>query len=372
MTQERISDAVEPEDSYESEEISFAYDITSYGADYPVDGYVKRIKSKAIYIPDFQRGYVWTHKQASTFIESLLIGLPIPSIFLAKEQESSRLLVIDGQQRLKTLQYFYDGYFPEGDKQRKFELKLKDNTSGTEVASGFEGKTYESLSEDEKIKLDDCIIPAIIVKQEQPSDDNSSIYLIFQRLNTGGTRLEPQEIRSCISYGSLNDLLVKLNKISSWRDIFGKKHHKRMKDIELILRFFALYCNESKYSKPMKKFLNKFMKDNRNLDASEIKKLEVLFNETISLFHEALSSKAFKPNQRINSAVFDSMMVGLASCIDHGFDITAEKVAVIYERLLNNDDYRKVTVDTARTTDEFEVNTRLRIAISAFMESFSS
>jgi len=362
MTQEIISDVVEPEDSYESEEIPFAYDITSYGADYPVDGYVKRIKSKAIYIPDFQRGYVWSHKQASAFIESLLIGLPIPSIFLAKEQESSKLLVIDGQQRLKTLQYFYEGYFPEGNEQRKFELKG--------VSPDFEGKTYESLSEDEKIKLDDCIIPAIIVKQEQPSNDNSSIYLIFQRLNTGGTKLEPQEIRSCISYGSFNDLLTKLNETPSWRDIFGKKH-KRMKDIELILRFFALYHNWEAYSKPMKNFLNTFMNENRSLDGVKLEKLETLFNQTISLFHQALSSKAFKPKQRINSAVFDSMMVGLASRIDRSVDITAEEVEVIYKKLLNDDNYRKVTVDTARTTDEPEVNTRLSMAISAFMESFS-
>lgn len=95
----------------EDEVINFTYQITSYGADYPVDGIVRRLRDKSILIPEFQRNYVWTLKQASRFIESLLLGLPVPGIFLSKEQESQKLLVVDGQQRLKTLLFFYDGIF---------------------------------------------------------------------------------------------------------------------------------------------------------------------------------------------------------------------------------------------------------------------
>ena len=84
---------------------------SSYGADYPVDGLVKRINAEDIYIPEFQRGYVWSLNQASRFIESLLLGLPVPGIFVAKDEETKKLLVIDGQQRLKSLQFFYNGMF---------------------------------------------------------------------------------------------------------------------------------------------------------------------------------------------------------------------------------------------------------------------
>jgi len=87
------------------------YSISSYGADYPVDGLVKRIDAGSIYIPKFQRGYVWNIHRASRFIESLLLGLPVPAIFLSREQESNKMLVIDGQQRLRTLQFFYNGVF---------------------------------------------------------------------------------------------------------------------------------------------------------------------------------------------------------------------------------------------------------------------
>lgn len=218
------------EDIRESSEVlPFIYSITSYGADYPVDALVKRLGKKDVFIPPFQRGYVWTLRQASRFIESLLLGLPVPGIFLAKEKESQKLLVIDGHQRLKTLEYFYLGDFKE--KGEGFLLK--------DVQEKFEGKSYKNLVESDRIKLDDSIIHATIVKQEEPSEDISSIYHIFERLNTGGSLLQPQEIRACIYHGEFNELLNQLNTNKNWRSIYGKIS-ERLKDRELILRFFAL------------------------------------------------------------------------------------------------------------------------------------
>src|SRR5215210_7821651 len=89
-----------------SDVVPFKYSITSYGADYPVDSLVKRLREKDIFVPPFQRAYVWDARRASKFVESLLLGLPVPGIFLSREDDSGRLLVIDGQQRLRTLEYF--------------------------------------------------------------------------------------------------------------------------------------------------------------------------------------------------------------------------------------------------------------------------
>ena len=99
----------------------FKYSITSYGADYPVDALVKRMNEGDIYIPPFQRGFVWTLPQASGFVESLLLGLPVPGIFLAKDEDTQKMLVIDGQQRLRTLQFFCGGIF--GPTRKEFALK---------------------------------------------------------------------------------------------------------------------------------------------------------------------------------------------------------------------------------------------------------
>jgi len=208
----------------------FQYAITSYGADYPVDGLVKRMASGGIFIPPFQRGYVWSLTHASKFIESLLLGLPVPGIFLSKEEPTQRLMVIDGQQRLRTLEYFYEGIFrPTG---REFALQG--------VQPRFDGATYKRLADEDRRRLDDSILHATIVKQEQPSEDDSSIYYIFERLNTGGLLLHPQEIRAAIYHGPFNDLLKDLNADRSWRSIYGAES-SRMRDQELILRFLATW-----------------------------------------------------------------------------------------------------------------------------------
>jgi hypothetical protein len=160
------------------------FSIESYGADYTVDSLVERMKKGAFTIPDFQRKFVWTIRHASKFIESLLMGLPVPGIFLYKEAGTNKHLVIDGQQRLKTLQAFYDKKF------RGQEFRL------IGVRECWEGKTYADLEPSDALKLDDSIVHATIFKQDEPKDVLESIYFVFERINTGGIRLSPQEIRA--------------------------------------------------------------------------------------------------------------------------------------------------------------------------------
>lgn len=201
------------------EHVPLRYSITSYGADYPIDSLVSRLNSDAIYVPKFQRGFVWNMKRASRFIESLLLGLPVPGIFLARESETQRLIVIDGQQRLKSIQFFYEGFFPGAspDKWREFRLDL--NTPG--ISNNFHASSYKSLSDEDRRHLDDSIIHATIIKQDEPSDGQSSVYSIFERLNTGGMSLSPQEIRASIFHGQFSNLLEVLNKNTYWRALFG-------------------------------------------------------------------------------------------------------------------------------------------------------
>ena len=184
----------------DAEEVQpFRYAISSYGADYPVDSLVKRIREGAIYVPKFQREFVWDLKDASRFVESLLLGLPVPSIFLSKEWDTGKLLVVDGQQRLLSLRYFYDDIW--GPTGKEFRLKG--------VQSEFEGRTYSTLRDEDRRQLDDAILHAIVFKQDEPSEDESSVYEVFQRLNTGGKKLTPQEVRSAVHHsGRIRDLLV--------------------------------------------------------------------------------------------------------------------------------------------------------------------
>jgi hypothetical protein len=344
---------LEPVLEDESEEVvPFKYSISSYGADYTVDSLVKRLDDDTIFNPPFQRGFVWSLGDASRFIESLLLGLPVPGIFLAKEQESRRLLVVDGQQRLRTLQMFYDGIFVN---KKEFALKG--------VQKQFAGLTYKTLPSSDKRQLDDSIIHATIIKQDEPSEDDSSIYYIFQRLNTTGIELKPQEIRACIYHGEFSDLLGELNKNAAWRRVFGPVH-KSMRDQELVLRFLALYFDGHDYAKPLNTFLNKYMGRNRHLNQQSESAIKAAFNPTIEIATEALGDTAFRPRKALNAAVFDSVMVGLATRLSRGRIKSVDEVRTQYKKLLEKDDFRDATEKS--TTDEEAVEKRLNIAMQVF------
>lgn len=343
-TQETIVEDIE------SEELSFRYEITSYGADYPVDSIVKRIDNEIIYVPTFQRNFVWNLAQASKFIESLILGLPVPGVFLSKESKTGRLLIVDGQQRLMSLHSFYNGIF----KGREFKL--------TGLQSNLNGLTFKTLDPSDRIRLDDSIIHATIVRQDQPNDEESSIYLIFERLNTGGKPLTAQEIRACIYYGEFNELLTELTKSPDWRLVFGKEN-ERLKEQELILRFYSLFYKRKEYEKPLKGFMNSYMSKNRNFELYSKKELTELFNTNIKLIATTIGNKAFRIGNPLNAAAFEGVMVGLAERLKNK-KITEEDFSEKYQVLISNPDF--IATTKGGTSDEKTIQDRLRIAIEAF------
>ncbi len=337
----------------ENEVLPYKYLITSYGADYTVDVLIKRMREKSIEIPTFQRFYVWNIKQASRFIESLLLGLPVPGIFLSREKSTEKLLVIDGQQRLLSLLYFYEGEFAP----RKKIFSLED------VQKEFEGKTYKTLSEEDKRKLNDAIIHATIIKQDVPSEDDSSIFFVFERLNTGGMVLSPQEIRNCIYRGQFNELLRELNRNKDWRALYGKTS-LRMRDQELILRFFVLLFEWEKYTKPIKAFLNSFMARNRNLKIYSKDQLTSIFSETVKVIHDFLGQKAFRLKSQPTAALIDAVMVGVSKRLKNGSIKKKTALNNAFSELLKDKEF--ITVITTSTSDEENVKKRIHKAIKVF------
>lgn len=337
------------------------YNITSFGADYDVEGLVKRLRRNDIFVPSFQRSYVWNIAEASRFIESLLLGLPVPGIFLAKDSNSTnRLLVIDGQQRLKSLLFFFTGYFnPRDDATENTIFKL------SKVQKQFEGKTYDSLSDDDKRMLNDSIIHATIVKQEEPRDNDTSIYHIFERLNNSGRRLTAQQIRVAIYHGDFVDLIRRLNEYPNWRSIYGKPS-PTLKDQELILRFLALFLAASNYQRPMAEFLNRFVVWGRIQDSSTRMDCEKLFTDTIDVVLNSIGPKAFRPERVLNAAVFDSIMVGIAHRLKASKEIDFVQLALKYKELLSDNRYLELIAQS--TSDENNVLERLSLARLKFAE----
>jgi len=359
---QQASETVDDEADQDSDSavVPLQYDISSYGADYDVEGLVKRLNRGDILIPSFQRNYVWNQQEASRFIESLLLGLPVPGVFMARERDSNKLLVIDGQQRLKTLQFFYNGYFnPQENEDTRRIFKL------VKVNLAFEGQTYEELKPEDKVRLNDSIIHTIVIKQETPADEDTSIYHVFDRLNSYGRRLTPQEIRTALDHGPLIELLKTLNDHAGWRAVYGTRN-PTLKDQELILRFFALYFDGGSYEAPMNEFLNKFSAKYRKADQAFLDRCAVLFIGSIDSIVGSVGERAFRLVRTINAAVFDSVMVGLARRLDRTPSPSTDAIKSAYEDLLADEEYQRLV--SRATANERNLEARISLASSAFAD----
>jgi hypothetical protein len=351
-----LDDLENVDDNAQDEDVSTSADlftISSYGVDYNVDHLVKRIKNKVYYIPEFQRAYVWSQNDASKFIESLLLGLPVPGIFLYKESDTPRHLVIDGQQRLKSLAAFFNGLF----KERKFKL------SG--LKTKWDGLAINELDDDDRIRLEDAVVHTTIFKQDSPSENMDSVYEVFERINTGGMKLSPQEIRSCVAQGSFNEFLFELNEHDIWRNMFGNKSI-RLKDIELILRFFAFLEKRGNYKRPVKKFLTDYMTENKDLSENKIDEFRTLWIKTMTQIVEALGPRPFRPNRALNVALYDSFSVAIAERIRSNQSLDKKAIKQTYDALFDDEDYKKYI--SSGTSGEDSVQYRFKLAIALVNE----
>jgi hypothetical protein len=158
-------------------------------------------------------------------------------------------------------------------------------------------------------------------------------------------------------------VLSKLNENADWRGLFGNKS-KRLKDMEMILRFFAFYFGSGKYASPMKDFLNKYMARNRQLAEQSEDDLTKTFQNTVAIIAKAIGHRAFRPERAVNAAVIDSVMTGIARRLDAGPIKSKEQLVQAYKKLLRNKRYRDA-VETG-TSQEAKVKMRITKAAKAF------
>lgn len=257
------------------------YDIVAVPSDFNVMTLNQLVDNGWVQIPGFQRHFVWDLARASKLIESLILGLPVPQIFLY-EQSRDRNLLIDGQQRLMSIYYFRQQRFPRKDRRadlrhifaengkipedvlhndvyfQDFKLRLPESLPGQR--NELRGLDYETLDH-HKVRLDMRPIRCITIKQNAPSDGDTAMYDVFDRLNSGGVNLHPQEIRTSMYHSKFYDMLNEINAEQEWRTLLqSSESDLHMKDIEILLRGFAMLMNGDEYSPSMVKFLNQFSK----------------------------------------------------------------------------------------------------------------
>ena len=347
----------------ETEVITANYQITSYGADYDVEGLVRRITKGDIVVPSFdpeylgtgevrafQRAFVWRPTQMSRFIESLLLGLPVPGIFLVRDR-ANRLLVLDGQQRLRTLAMYYSGTF--GD--RRFKL--------TNVQEPFVGLAYDDLDPEDRRRLDDSIIHATVLRQESETGTQNAVYSIYERLNTGGSPLQPQEIRIALFSGRFLSGVSELNADQHWRNLYGP-NSPRFRDHELILRVLALHETRQAYYRPLKAYLNDYLDERRDTELSASSGPGSLFVRALKEIDVNLGKQAFRPERAVNAAYVDSITVALMERIATGEPVDPTRMATAFRDLTADPKFRQATL--YNTSSEDSVEERLRLAIDAF------
>lgn len=220
------------------------------------------------------------------------------------------------------------------------------------------------MDEDDQTRLDDAIIHVTIFKQDTPTDNMDSVYEVFERINTGGMRLSPQEIRSCVAHGDFNKLLFDLNDNPIWRTIFGPKN-KRLKDIELVLRFFAFKHELDKYERPMKKFLTDYMTDNRSPSDTKSSDFGAEWSAILNKIQSACSDRPFRPGGRaLNVAFYDSFCVALSHKLDNEPDFPDARVQSAYQELADSDDFLRL-ISSGTAADE-SVRKRFEMATKVF------
>lgn len=326
---------------------------------YSIFEYLRRLKKGSIFLsPDFQRHVVWKQQQKSRFIESVLMGLPLPPIYLKKDSET-RYIVVDGLQRTSTLRDFMDG---------KLQLSGLE-PEGKNVLEGATIDTLDTIKEGLRARIEDR---QLFVYVMEPSVPMSVVYDVFNRINTGGTQLSRQEIRNCIFQGNSTRLLKNVAEKPVFLNAIDHGIQElRMKDREAVLRCLAFVVQnyELDYDGSMDKYMEKAMtKINRmtqtEVDALEQKALDV-FSLTLKVFGEAnFRIPTDYTRGRINIAVMETVFQCFYQYQEHGGKLNETKLRKAFATLLNDKNYLGAVRWSTGSTSQ--VKTRFRLAHNAF------
>ncbi|MEV6629292.1 DUF262 domain-containing protein [Actinoplanes sp. NPDC051470] len=355
LNDDRDVEETEPtlDDQYGEDPIGFwenrQRDLVTSAVDYNLFSLSGLVKGKKIDLsPKYQRRNRWTEARKSKLIESFLMNVPVPPIFL-NEDEYGRYSVIDGKQRLTAINDFLNGRFALG---------------GLEVFSELNGSTVDDLPGTLQTILETrAAIRAIIILRQSDPDIK---YQVFQRLNTGGIRLNPQEIRNSAWPGHLNDMILDESSSHLFHSALGVKDksksaiYKEMRDAEFVLRYFTFRTDWDTFRGGMGRRLDEFMATNHSLPVEEVESLRNTFRSAVEKSVAAFGDNAFrrwmpeKGNWRkpVLAAAYDAQIFSVG---DFELEALAAKQSDLIagiQALFNDRDFR-IAIDSATNTPSY-------------------
>ena len=296
--------------------------------------------------PEFQReSDVWTQVKKSRLIESVLLGLPLPSFYFSEDPETNKLLVVDGLQRLCA---FSDFCITK-------KLKLK----GMQFLTGLEGWTYDKLDRTQIRRIKSLKITLNTLRKNTPQRVK---LVIFQRVNTAGVPLTSQEMRNALYQKKATDLLKRMVKLDSFRKATGGKiPSKRMTDCDFANRFVAFYLYRKEYDGNLDEFMGDALENINRMSQQEIDSIHDTFDRSMTICYRLLGNTAFKrpdpqkPNSflKTNKAIFEVLSVSIAQLSENEQEILVQRKArfqnEIYSLFMNEDFIKSITSGTAKT-----------------------
>lgn len=296
--------------------------ITSYTISYNIGTLIDLIERRELELePEFQRNFVWDKKTASLFIDSLLIGFPTPNMFFGRNSSREDFIVIDGLQRLKTIYFFVRETFSGWNDFSSFRL------SGLPGRS-WNGMLFSELPRKYQRRLLNSLMNATVIDD---IDFNPQIvHELFYRINTGGVPLTNQEVRNCVYSGPFNRMLHELNSTESWRILLGDKQpHKRLADIESLVRIIALVDDVEKFRPPMREFISHYQASNREFRKDN---LANIFVKSCDIALDILEENAFRKKKVINRTHLETILSVIGICLKEGKSI--QNLTSGYERYI--------------------------------------
>ena len=314
----------------EQERRNVSFDTYDYGVRQLLD----MIAENAIDIaPAYQRKFVWDAERQSEFIESVFLGIPIPSLFMATNKDST-WEVVDGVQRLSTLVHF------SASEDVRLKLLKAPNAltlTGIEKLKAFNGKKFIELLKSIQLQF---LTRPIRVTTLNDKSDLTVRFDLFERLNSGGVKLEEQEIRNCVYQGPFNDALKQLSKNSDFKKVvrLSRDDITNGTTEEYVLRFFAFLERYGSFGHSVRDFLNSYMADLRIQVPSNA--LQELFSRTFSFIAGELSDGIIRGGRKATPVnLYEAIAIGTALVIQGG---AAPKIGVL-KPLLDNDELRELT-----------------------------
>lgn len=305
--------------------------------------YEKWKRGRLILQPDFQRQFVWDRVKASRLVESALLSVPIPVVYLA-EGPDGKESVIDGQQRLTSFFSFLDGKFPGGE---SFRL------TGLKVFQELNRKSFSDLDDDTQDKIRYYVLRTITILKDS---DPELKFEIFERLNMGSIPLNDMELRNCVYRGPYMTLLKELAVLPDFVQLMGfKEPDRRMRDVELVLRFASFFhATYLKYKSPMRQFFNRDMEKYQHISKQDADELRTAFKNSIQIVRSLFGDSAFKrfhrgdpsdengvwETKKFNASLYDVMMGVFCDCDKNQ----------VYKAL---DSLREAWIELMASNDEF-------------------